>query len=107
MMSYYWTMKRDILSDTMSPKASIYRFHTAKVKQLIRDRGGMEVVAVALRTTVRTLYRTIGNDSLNGRMQRDLVNFLGVSSGKIGYLATEPSNVSLGAELSTNCLVAP
>ena len=83
-------MKQDILADIMSSKQSLYRFHTAKVKQLIKERGGLEVVAVALRTTVRTVQRTIANASLNGRLQRDLVNYLGVSSGAIGYRAKKP-----------------
>jgi hypothetical protein len=80
-------MKQDILADIMSSKQSLYRFRTDKVKQLIKARGGLEVVAVALRTTVRTLQRTIANESLNGRLQRDLVTYLALPSAELGYRA--------------------
>jgi hypothetical protein len=86
-------MKRqDILIDIMSPKQSLYRFDTAKVKLLILARGGLDAVARALRTTTRTLRRTIANESLNGRLQRELVAYLNVPSATIGYRARKPSH---------------
>lgn len=72
------------MSDKMSTKNSPYFFHTEEVKGLIKERGGLEAVAVKVQTTVRTLYRTIYNQSRNGRLQRDLLKFLRKPPTEVG-----------------------
>lgn len=83
-----------ILSDKMSAKKSLFFFHSEEVKALIRKRGGWAAVAAQLRTSTRTLERTVSNQSRNGRLQRDLLAVLHRNPQAVGYFASTNGHVS-------------
>lgn len=77
-----------VLSDKMSSKKSTFFFHSELVKALIKKRGGWAAIAAQLRITVRTLERTVFNQSRNGRLQRDLMTVLRRSPRTLGHFVS-------------------
>jgi len=73
---------------------SHYRFHTRRVKRLIKQAGGMQEVADTLGIVRESLSRTVNNHVTSFRTQRDLCRLLQVEPEEVGEMLAPETEVA-------------